>query len=211
MIKNSFKQTAIVATTALATLAFSSSANAATVFNFNGSNAIQSSFTFTEDDLTVTATGSTVGVTPSQVSRTVAGLGVVSAADTNNQIDAFGPDETLSLFFNQQVRLVSAVFGSVDASADGDDFLLLVNGVDFFGGGVNIPNTGSRVSFDFSPIPGPAQNFAFTVGSGLAAGGDDYALRSLTVEVVPTPALLPGLVGMGFAALRKRRQLSTNA
>lgn len=29
---------------------------------------------------------------------------------------------------------------------------------------------------------------------------------SLSLEVVPTPALLPGLVGMGLAALRKRRE-----
>jgi hypothetical protein len=28
----------------------------------------------------------------------------------------------------------------------------------------------------------------------------------VTSTVVPTPALLPGLVGMGFAAIRKRRQ-----
>ncbi|GAB4462251.1 MAG: hypothetical protein OHK0037_12850 [Elainellaceae cyanobacterium] len=29
---------------------------------------------------------------------------------------------------------------------------------------------------------------------------------SLSLKVVPTPALLPGLVGMGLAALRKRRE-----
>lgn len=43
---------------------------------------------------------------------------------------------------------------------------------------------------------------------GVATGGDfnDYFVRATAVPTsIPTPALLPGLIGMGIAALRKRQ------
>lgn len=41
---------------------------------------------------------------------------------------------------------------------------------------------------------------------GFAVG--EFRLGSSPVESIPTPALLPGLIGMGIAALRKRKQES---
>ncbi|TVP63432.1 MAG: PTPA-CTERM sorting domain-containing protein [Leptolyngbya sp. LCM1.Bin17] len=45
----------------------------------------------------------------------------------------------------------------------------------------------------------------------LRACDDDYFLRALRVQVVPTPgAVLPGLIGLGTAAIRKKRQGSAD-
>jgi hypothetical protein len=43
------------------------------------------------------------------------------------------------------------------------------------------------------------------LGFSVLNGSDDYFLSGVTVETIPTPALLPGLIGMGLAALRKRK------
>lgn len=44
-------------------------------------------------------------------------------------------------------------------------------------------------------------SFAFVVD----AGGGQEDLVDFSLTTVPTPALLPGLIGMGFAALRRRK------
>lgn len=99
--------------------------------------------------------------------------------------------------------MLSAVFSGLESDSS-DDFQLLVNGNPFFGvDGANVPS----VPFIFNPAAGPAQSFGFTVTDG----NDNFFLESLEVETVPTPALLPSLLGMGMAALRKRRNEATEA
>ncbi|MDX2241198.1 MAG: PTPA-CTERM sorting domain-containing protein [Leptolyngbyaceae cyanobacterium bins.302] len=45
------------------------------------------------------------------------------------------------------------------------------------------------------------------VNAGYGGGGTQFALDNLTINAtpIPTPALLPGLIGMGVMALRKRK------
>lgn len=44
------------------------------------------------------------------------------------------------------------------------------------------------------------------IDGNLSLSLDDFRFESSSPEPIPTPALLPGLIGMGVAALRKRKQ-----
>lgn len=136
------------------------------------------------------------------------GLGIWQGGLDSFQVDGLGANEILSLTFNQTVRVVSATFRRVGTDLVGlgllnDDFRLLVDGVsvltaDIPGG--NILDTGTG-TFNFSPSIAQGS----VLGFGTVDFSDDYFLSSVTVETIPTPALLPGLLAMGAAALRKRK------
>lgn len=177
----------------------------ALVFDFGDSFDIEPSFSFSQGSIDVTATGAVASGSPRFVAQTGFGLGVRSQRRDSNQIDGLGPDETLNLEFSEQVSLVSATFSRVGFL---DEFRLLVDGTQFIA--ADIPNSDPLASlfdldvgiFNFSPSP-TGSLFGFTVTDR----NDDYFLRAVEVTPVPTPAaVLPGLFGMGFAALRKKRQ-----
>jgi hypothetical protein len=133
-----------------------------------------------------------------------------SKVDFVNTNDFFKVDQTSGSFVeNQGVTILRDLNLS---SFSAGDFLKVENGVDdiFF----NI--TG------FAPISPTVPGFFhanvfgnFRLGStntatkpssfvlGLTANGSKFT--TVSIAAVPTPALLPGLVGMGIAALRKRK------
>ena len=88
-----------------------------------------------------------------------------------------------------------------------DDFSLSVDGnsvlenTDIPGG--NGLDTGVGV-FDFTSVLAPSGKVWRFTAPDL---DDDFTIASLTIETeeIPTPALLPGLIGMGVAAFRRRR------
>jgi hypothetical protein len=208
------------------------SAQAATMFNFANGNAIGNfpgvpSLSFSQGGIGLTATGSAQG-TPALVVQNNQGLGVYSGiipVPTNPllvdsaQIDANGSDETLKLTFDQTIRIVSATFSRVgfggNSSALGNDFYTLSSNIGgslvtnklIPGGNILDLGTGSE---NFTAFLSSAQRtgsvFNFSVPSGGGILSSDYQLLNLTVEAVPTPALLPGLLGLGVSLARKRKQ-----
>lgn len=206
-----------LATAATITTVGSLPAEAATVFNFTNSPAIaQSSITFGPiSGISVTATGAS-NAAPADVFSGSDGLGVVApgtilgiSLPDRPQVDGLVNTETLKLAFNQTVRLLSATFARVTAggSLTNDDFKLTVNGVPAFSGdipgGSNFFTDNGTGTATFGSLIG--SNFDFSVLNF----SDDYFVKSLTVEAVPTPALLPGVIGFGLAALRKRKAQAT--
>lgn len=154
------------------------------------------------------------------VTQTGAGLGVITGVVDSGQLDniigffpaSAGP-ESLRFTFDQPIRLLSAVFGEVrEGLIQSDNYTLLdgsgaslLSGQDVPGG--NFLDTGSGVE-DFTALLTLEQLtgsvFTFTVPSGIAVDG--YRLSSIEAEAVPTPALLPGLLGLGLSLVRKRKQ-----
>ncbi|NJL46658.1 MAG: PTPA-CTERM sorting domain-containing protein [Leptolyngbyaceae cyanobacterium SM2_5_2] len=122
--------------------------------------------------------------------------------------------ETLRLNFNGQVvRLISATFGD---GQNNDDFRLLKgDGTLIVEAKTKAQQNSATPTFNFAQanVNESARTgtiFDFTVPA--LGTDDDYFLRSLTVEVIPTPAaVLPGLVGMGAAAFRKKQQQNAEA
>jgi len=153
--------------------------------------------------LQVTATGTDTNGNTRNVFQFNGGLGVTTDNDESwngaaTQIDGFsvplGLAEILNLDFNKQVRLISAKFKNVQKN---DDFGLIVD--NSFIGKSDIP--GNNVyTFSGTYI---SQSFGFTAPNF----NDDFYLKEVEVEIIPTPAaVLPGLMGMGAAAFRKKKQ-----
>ena len=176
-------------------------------FDFAGPpNSVAPSFQFTNGSLSVIATPQAGNVV-----RNSLGLGVRNAnTDNTDQIDGFttipAPQFTdrLTLTFNQSVKILSATFRSVGLT---DDFRLFLDGssvldADIPGGNLFDSDTGT---FSFSP----SIAYSSVLGFGVTGSNDDYYLSGITVQPIPTPALLPGLVGMGIAALSKRKGEAT--
>ncbi len=97
-----------------------------------------------------------------------------------------------------------------------DDFWLTRDFVSAVGDSLGLPNGDNEGGPYFAYVESEYANRAFghyfrsTTSNVVAWGGGSdeiftYATATETTPV-PTPALLPGLVGMGVAALRKRKQ-----
>ncbi|MGB3300304.1 MAG: PTPA-CTERM sorting domain-containing protein [Phormidesmis sp.] len=168
----------------------------ALVFNFAGaSRTQQSQFVFNESGISVTAKGFPNPGSNNVVQNT-SGLGVRSRPGILDidQIDGRFPAEAINLSFSKTIRLISATFASVDSD---DDFSLFLDGN--FLGSAGIP--GGNI-FDFSPFSIVGDQLGF----GTTDLSDDYYLSAVEVKAVPTPAaVLPVLLGMGTAALRKKK------
>lgn len=190
-------------TLALGVIAQADPAEAIT-FDFDGSTGTS----FTEGGLGVVATADATLGTP-VVTNSSDGLGIRSSRfdTTPFQIDSIGPDESLNLTFD---KLVKPLFATLKRVSVADDASVTLQSVtldltEIFSG--DIPGGGffngfeGTIAFNNSTTP-----FGQVLTFGTNDGFDSYTLSSLEVEVIPTPALLPGLLGMGAAALRKRKQ-----
>lgn len=191
-----------VAGVTIATIGVGGAAQAVTLnFNFQGTpDSTQSSFVFTNTGVSVTATG-TAGSSARNVIRNSSGLGVFGGGGEDPEIDGVGADETLSLSFNQTVRIVSATFSQVGTD---DDFRFLV-GSTVLVADEDIP--GGSGTFNFSSFSAASRTgnlFKFTV----PGENDDYQVKSITietVEAVPEPITMLGAgTALGFGTFFKK-------
>lgn len=89
-----------------------------------------------------------------------------------------------------------------------DPFIVQING----GLETTLANIDGQYGFYVSPFLTAGTLFSFGIFTYDNAGGAGYAtlsnfaVTSSPPAAVPTPALLPGLIGMGVAALRKKQQ-----
>lgn len=195
---------AAVATLAVASITASPVEAATFTYDFSGGPLIPSIYNFSGSAplTSVTANSGSVVWRPN-------GLGIWQGGLDSLQVDGLDTNEILNLTFNQTVRIISATFSRVGINVPildrngNDDFRLLVDEVevlaaDIPGGNLFDLDTGT---YTFSPLIAQGS----TLGFGVINRGDDYLLTNLTVETIPTPAMLPGLIGMGVVALRKRK------
>ncbi len=173
---------------------------------------------FTSGGVTTTVSGNGV------VTQTANGLGIarVDSVAPPEEVDGLalnGPDYIEFDFGDIAVDIASVTFGLVGTdvpipgigTVGNDDFSLsiddnlVIENTDIPGG--NGLDTGIG-TFDFTSVLVPSGNVWRFTAPDL---DDDFTIASLTIETeaIPTPALLPGLLGMGLATFRKRRNLTS--
>lgn len=127
------------------------------------------------------------------------------SSSTSGSVSSFGSQSAgfgQSSFGNSSSPLLSQALGpgstSVESSAGVVDIAIIVLALwAMFEGLDTTSEGGSKIADGFVPSPGiPGSKNG---GDGGIGGGDDKPPAA-----VPAPALLPGLFGMGFAAIRKR-------
>ncbi|MEA5466125.1 PTPA-CTERM sorting domain-containing protein [Leptothoe sp. PORK10 BA2] len=177
---------------------------------------------FTAGGVTTNVSGNGV------VTQTAYGLGLARPLSVAppEEIDGLalnGPDYIEFDFGATVVNIVSATFRLVGTdvpipgigAVGNDDFSLSADGNPILEN-IDIPggdglDTGAG-TFDFTSVLLPSGNIWRFYAPEL---DDDYTIASLTINAeadpIPTPALLPGLIGMGVAALRKRRGEASEA
>jgi hypothetical protein len=176
-----------------AIVAIGSPAQAALItFDLVGPNLIAPTLSYSDPSgLSAISSGFSDSGKTSFVSRNTSGLGVTTSASAG----LINGDKTLQLEFNQVIKVISATFGSVNTN---DDFLMTV-GINYVAAA--IPGS---APFIFSPLLSPGNVVQFSKFNT----GDSYRLKTITVDysptAVPTPAMLPGLVGLGLGVLRRR-------
>jgi hypothetical protein len=183
-----------------AIVAIGSPAQAAQVtFSLVGSKDPATMFNYSDPSgltLLVTALGQ-------MINQNAAGLGI----DGNGNL-SINKGEKIRFQFNQTVKLIDAVFSDVDK----DDNYIISTGESAGslvqqGPAGTLSTTGESVA-KFSvvdPKDKTTKIFQFSTYDST----DDYRLKSITVDdgkptPVPTPAMLPGLVGLGLGVLRRR-------
>lgn len=232
------KVSTVAAASTVALIATTGKASAIT-FTLSGSTLLNPTYA-PQSGITLTATASAIAnvipgttntaLTPAVV-RTTNGLGIRTATqttttvlgvpitatvgDTSDQIDGLGASETLTLAFNQAVRLLSVSFARVDSRASSnDDFIFFRNGIQV-GSSRDIP--GGNSSDTGTGIFTPAVAFQSGDSFGFRASqlNDDFFISSVEVEPVPEPITIAGIaMGSGFGVLLRRKykksaQLST--
>jgi hypothetical protein len=197
-----------------ATILSSNPVQAATLstYNLTGTNSTAASFMVAgtpgalgAPTLTVSAFDNCTNVlidescTDSAVGRNVSGMGVDAVSNA-----VVGDGEILRLFFDQMVRVVNVTFAGITSP---DRFNLAIDTIvrvtDGDPANTN-PVTVTLANNPFSLTEVQRSGFYFDFSKGT------YKLQSIDIEygadVVPTPALLPGLVGLGVGALRRRQR-----
>ncbi len=203
-MKNTLKSLSIAVIGTAALTFGAGTAQAASVFDFtSGPNSFNTSAGFSDGGLNLTVNGFTKGNdgvdgTSDDMSRFVStvngkGLGVTETKKLEDKRTDGGDmnrkfDEFLTLAFNRSVRFVSASFSDFNSRGN----------VEFVAGDLSQSNgLASTVSYGGTV----GNNFRFVTNGRK----DEFYLSSVTVEEVPTPALLPALLGMGAVAVRKRK------
>ena len=126
--------------------------------------------------------------------------------------------QNVKVSFDQYFSANSSKYSQFQYSTDGTTFL------DFGSQVVGAINTWSNYNlFDLSSIAGANNNanFAFRIVSAFAPNATGYAgasgtyatnatwrfdMATVNAEKIPTPAMLPGLIGLGIGLLRQRKQ-----
>ena len=140
-----------------------------------------------------------------QVFQNRFGLGATIALDSSdgdaNQVDGRGDAESLILTFSERVNLSAATFSAIQ---NNDQFQLFVDGNSV--SNFDIPGVGDGLRVDFAPVL-TGSVFRFFASER----NDDFFLSSVDVTAVPTPAaVLPGLMSLGVAVARKKRNAEEN-
>ena len=114
-----------------------------------------------------------------------------------------------SFTFNKKLNYFGLLWGSINPDNvikffDGNTEVGSFTGQSIIDSGV-ASNTTRFVNFAVDELGYNSYDFFNRVE--ISGGGQDpFQLDNVAYEVVPTPALLPGIIGMGIAALRKRKQ-----
>ncbi len=214
---------------ALSLATFAASANAAVVSFNENNNWTQGALSFTgSDGTTVTAQGSLyddkfpdplfygdpyiaswagssggIGICSGDKKVNTNTNSVWSCSD-NHQVDGRGSNEAVVLnFVGRQVNLLSATFAYVNNNDDYEVFALNGGG---FNVGVSLPNNCWICTVSNFSV-GSDSSFAF----GAYQKNDDWKLRALEYEIIPTPLpatgllMMAGIGALGFARRRKAR------
>jgi hypothetical protein len=146
--------------------------------------------------VTVTAGSTTTCGTPGcTLDSAATGYGVINGtADTSAGIDGNGQIDTLTIGFNNTVRVTAITFGNWDNSDDAG----IYNG------------TTLLTSFS-SNTPTASLNSVGTSFQIRAVGNnDDFRIQSITFTEIPEPATFGmagiAMLGLGFAARKKMRR-----
>ncbi|MTJ08095.1 MULTISPECIES: PEP-CTERM sorting domain-containing protein [unclassified Anabaena] len=209
-----FKRISVLAATSvIAVTVTTAKASATTFYLGNGIDLpeIKSSVSYTEDGISLLATGTQNSGASRNIYQSTLGLGVTSRNSVvtsvlsgDNQINGgVTLGETLNLTFSHTVKLLSTTFSRVGSN---DSFKLLVDGNHYIS--ANIPG-GNFLDFDISKFtftPSPTGNiFGFSVTDG----NDDYLVKYVEVAKVPEPASMLGFLAfgaMGAGSMIKRKQ-----
>jgi hypothetical protein len=73
----------------------------------------------------------------------------------------------------------------------------------------HIENNAGLLTYEFTGLFADGTDATGTLSAEVAAGFGGYSAEIIAGEKIPTPALLPGLIGMGAAVLRKRNAEET--
>ncbi|MGH1396357.1 MAG: PEP-CTERM sorting domain-containing protein, partial [Trichormus sp.] len=154
--------------------------------------------------------------TATRTTRNLGGVPVsLDVGETTDQIDGLGGFDTVTLSFNQAVRLLSVSFARVGTNVGllnlNDDFTFIRNGTvvstqDVPGGNASDTGTGT---FNIPVASQIGNNFGFRASQA----EDDFFISSVTVQRVPEPITMAGIaMGAGFGViLRRKYKKSTNA
>lgn len=152
------------------------------------------------------------GLSDAQIARSVNGLGV-KGGDTNSEVDGGNGDELVVFDFSQEVEIQSISFMFFDGNDEAEiiDFdarLFWEKYVETITKDETSTNAGVS-SFTFSD-----NFFTSLLGVGTTDGGDNFTIRSLTVNTktaasVPEPSVI-GLLGIGLIGLGMCRRRSSS-
>lgn len=177
----------VVNSAAIAAMMLVSAAGHAAVFNLQGDGgALGNSAVFVDAGISLTLS---VDATQAVVTQSAQGLGISQGGNDARAIDGRGPDEFLTLDFDQLVRLDSISFGSWDSN-DRVTFSGL-SSRERFGG-----NSGSLALNEW------VQSFSL----GAVRNRDDFRIASISVSAVPVPAAawLFGSALLGLVGCRRK-------